>query len=159
MSDRKRTDPAIEAQVLLKSRRRCCLCFYLHNDLRMKPGQLAHLDRSPSNGSESNLAFLCLEHHSSYDSSTSQHKNFTLNEVLAAREALYTEVAKGLPGEVPEKTTVQSSQSGGVNFGVGATVQVYGDIVGGHKTQPATIETLRERGEELHGLIDKWLND
>jgi hypothetical protein len=42
MSEGKRTEPAIEAQVLLKSRRRCCLCFHLHNDLRMKYGQLAH---------------------------------------------------------------------------------------------------------------------
>jgi superfamily II DNA or RNA helicase len=37
-----------------------------------------------------NLAFLCLDHHTLYDSKSSQHKNFTMAEVVAARALLYS---------------------------------------------------------------------
>jgi hypothetical protein len=71
------------------SRRRCALCFKLKGDLTEKRGQIAHLDRNPANYAEGNLAWLCLEHHSEYDSSTSQHKNYTIAEVKQARDDLY----------------------------------------------------------------------
>jgi hypothetical protein len=74
-STRKPTPRAIELAVLNRSRRRCALCFYLHNDTREKHGQIAHLDQDPLNFAKDNLAFMCLEHHSLYDSKTSQHKN------------------------------------------------------------------------------------
>jgi len=78
----------IETRVLTQSARRCCLCFYIDQDLSEKEGQIAHLDQDPANGSEDNLAFLCLKHHSRYDSKTSQHKNYTIHEVKAHRAAL-----------------------------------------------------------------------
>jgi hypothetical protein len=102
MPDRKRSDPAIEAQVLLKSSRRCCLCFHLHQDFGVKQGQIAHLDQNPSNGLEDNLAFLCMDHHSQYDSSTSQHKNFTIREVESARTRLYAHVQSTRAGVQPQ---------------------------------------------------------
>jgi hypothetical protein len=58
-------------------------------DLGQKKGQIAHLDHNPENNGQENLVFLCLDHHSEYDSTTSQHKNYTIHEVKAARQRLY----------------------------------------------------------------------
>jgi hypothetical protein len=88
-AERKGTPTDIETSVLLKSARRCSLCFHLSGDLREKLGQIAHLDQNPSNSAEDNLAFMCFDHHSLYDSTTSQHKNYTLSEVRASRRRLY----------------------------------------------------------------------
>src|SRR5271156_4124538 len=94
-SARKGTPNEIELAVLDRSRRRCTLCFHLDGDIREKHGQIAHLDQEPSNFAEDNLAFICLAHHSLYDSRTSQHKNYTVSEVKAARERLYTLIESG----------------------------------------------------------------
>ena len=94
---RKRIPPNIEKEVLTKSRRRCALCFHLNRDTREKNGQIAHLDRRRSNSTEDNLVWLCLDHHSEYDSQTSQHKNYTIEEVTEARRALYRWVKRGMP--------------------------------------------------------------
>jgi hypothetical protein len=91
--DRKPTPAEIETAVFLKSARRCPLCFHLHIDLAEKNGQIAHLDGNPSNSAEDNLAFLCLDHHTLYDSKTRQHKNYTIHEVKAARADLYRAIA------------------------------------------------------------------
>lgn len=93
---RKAIPRATELAVLDRSRRRCALCFRLSGDLEEKQGQLAHVDGDPANGSEDNLAFLCLDHHSLFDSRTSQHKNYTPMEVKAARQRLYAAVAADL---------------------------------------------------------------
>src|SRR5258706_11992051 len=98
---RRRIPPEVEKRVLTQSRRRCALCFHLDRDTRQKHGQIAHLDRRRSNSDEDNLAFLCLKHHSEYDSTTSQHKNYTIGEVKAARRALYRWVTIGMPTMVP----------------------------------------------------------
>ena len=81
-------NPAVEARVLTNCSRRCCLCFHLKRDFSEKEGHIAHLDHDKTNGAEDNLAFLCLPHHSLYDSRTSQHKNYTMLEVKTAREKL-----------------------------------------------------------------------
>jgi hypothetical protein len=86
---RKPIPSEVEEKVFSQSRRRCAICFYLHQDTDVKKGQIAHLDRRRSNNLEDNLAFLCLEHHSEYDSVTSQHKNYTIAEVKSARRALH----------------------------------------------------------------------
>lgn len=85
----------METAVLAKSARRCSLCFHLKGDSTEKLGQIAHLDDDPSNRDEDNLAWMCLDHHSTYDSKTKQHKNYTILEVKAARAKLYDLVAKG----------------------------------------------------------------
>lgn len=82
-----------ETAVLTKSARRCTLCFYLFGDLTEKLGQIAHLDQASSNRQEDNLAFMCLEHHTLYDSKTRQHKNYTMAEVKTARASLYAAIA------------------------------------------------------------------
>jgi hypothetical protein len=94
-----------ETAVLIKSARRCPLCFHLSGDLTEKVGQVAHLDDDPSNGAEDNLAWMCMPHHSQYDSTTSQHKNYTLAEVKELRLKLYEAIARGERGSVPVPMT------------------------------------------------------
>ena len=91
---RKKISQDVETAVLAKSARRCTLCFHLQGDLAEKPGQIAHLNRNRTNGGEENLAWMCLPHHSLYDSTTKQHKNYTLREVKTARTELYNLVAE-----------------------------------------------------------------
>lgn len=89
VSHRKKTPVIVETAVITKSARRCPLCYHLDGYLEVKNGQIAHLDQDPSNSNEDNLVFMCLSHHSEYDSRTSQHKNFTKDEVKELRSRLY----------------------------------------------------------------------
>lgn len=86
--DRAYTQTGVELAILEKSARRCCFCFALNFDHAEKRGQLAHLDHDRSNSSESNLAWLCLDHHSSYDSQSSQHKGYTIHEAKSFKRDL-----------------------------------------------------------------------
>lgn len=92
---RKPLPKATETSVLVRSRRRCCICFGVDRDTKLKSGQIAHLDKNNSNHSESNLAFLCFEHHDQFDSTSSQRKNFTAGEVREFRRELYQTINKG----------------------------------------------------------------
>jgi hypothetical protein len=78
-----------ETLVLLRSRRRCCVCFGLNQDSSEKKGQIAHLDHDRTNTDLINLVFLCLEHHDQYDSRTSQSKSLQIEEVRTFRDELY----------------------------------------------------------------------
>ena len=78
--------------VLLKSRRRCCLCFWLEGIDEVKKGQVAHLDQNNENCAEDNLVFLCLEHHDAYDGRTSVSKGFRKEEVRKWRDELHKEM-------------------------------------------------------------------
>lgn len=91
---------SVETAVLVQSRRRCCICFGLDRDTRLKAGQIAHLDKDSSNHSEENLAFLCLVHHDEYDSATSQRKNFTIREIKEFRRELYSTINKAFTQRV-----------------------------------------------------------
>lgn len=97
---RKPVPKSFETAVLVRSRRRCCICFGLDRDTRLKAGQIAHLDRNSANHMEKNLAFLCFHHHDEYDSRSSQRKNFTIGEVKALREELYTTINKAFTQQV-----------------------------------------------------------
>lgn len=97
MAPRATISPQVIADVLVASRRRCCLCFALSNDAGEKKGQVAHLDRDSSNSARDNLVFLCLDHHDQYDSRTSQAKGLTIDEVRQYRNQLQRYVAKALP--------------------------------------------------------------
>jgi hypothetical protein len=48
-----------------------------------------------SSRAEGNLAWMCFDDHSIYDSKTKQDKNDTISEVKAARDKLYALVAEG----------------------------------------------------------------
>jgi hypothetical protein len=95
MPKRKRIAGDVEANILVKCARRCALCFAVDGDLGEKHGQIAHFDGNPNNSDEGNLAFLCIPHHSIYDSKTSQHKNYTKQELVKYRDALYELVKRG----------------------------------------------------------------
>ncbi len=89
---RKRIPEEVQQSVLLKSRRRCCLCFWLSGIDEVQKGQIAHLDRNNENANEDNLVFLCLDHHDEYDGKTSQSKGLREDEVRKWRDELLREL-------------------------------------------------------------------
>ncbi|MCP2027433.1 hypothetical protein L1276_002590 [Flavobacterium sp. HSC-32F16] len=86
---RKVINPKNEAEILVKSRRRCALCFALENNNKVRKGQIAHVDRNNENAAFDNLVFLCFEHHDEYDSRPSQSKGIKPTELKVYREKLY----------------------------------------------------------------------
>jgi len=77
-----------QVEVLVQSRRRCCVCFGLNRDDSVKKGQIAHLDGDKTNNRIGNLAFLCFDHHDEYDSQTSQSKGLVRTELERYRDEL-----------------------------------------------------------------------
>ena len=92
----KRTKPSSknETQLFLKSGRRCCICYNLNGDFTEKHGQVAHLNRDPSNSLLENLVWLCLSHHDEHDTKRSQTKRYTVHEVRKYRSILYKKVSE-----------------------------------------------------------------
>ncbi len=86
---RKSITPTNQAEVVIKSRRRCALCVGLDGNTNERPGQIAHLNGDHSDNRLENLVWLCLEHHDKFDSKTSQTKNYTQIEVRTYRDQLY----------------------------------------------------------------------
>ena len=89
MAPRKKVSGSTQAEVLVQSRRRCCVCFGLNRDEGIKKGQIAHIDGDRNNNRIDNLAFICLDHHDEYDSKTSQSKGFTQKEIERYRDEMY----------------------------------------------------------------------
>ncbi|MDD4870596.1 MAG: hypothetical protein PHR77_08545 [Kiritimatiellae bacterium] len=85
---RQKAPQQIELQILLRSRRRCAMCFGLEGSTAEVKGQIAHLDRNPDNNDPDNLEYLCLRHHDAYDSKHTQAKNYTPEEVKHFRSLL-----------------------------------------------------------------------
>lgn len=88
MTVRTRVPDSTQAEVLVQSRRRCCVCFGLNRDESVKKGQIAHLDGNRNNNVLENLAFLCFDHHDEFDSRTSQSKGLTRQEISTYRDEL-----------------------------------------------------------------------
>ena len=99
MITRPKIPEAIQTEVLVKSRRRCCICYGLKRDDEVKKGQIAHLDHNRTNNNATNLAFLCLNHHDEYDGKTSQAKKITKSEVEHFRDELYSIYGSWIPTE------------------------------------------------------------
>lgn len=106
---RKKIPSSIEADVLEKSGRRCCLCYVLDRDYEEKGGQIAHLDGNRNNNAITNLAFLCLPHHNVFDSTTSQSKNYSTAEVKRYRKSLEEIVAQLRNRHLQELMKISSS--------------------------------------------------
>jgi hypothetical protein len=65
------------------------LCFHLDKIITANlQGQIAHIDRNRANHDPGNLAYLCIPHHDAYDSTTSQSKGLTPDELRYAKKAL-----------------------------------------------------------------------
>jgi hypothetical protein len=94
MTKRKSVPNSIQTEILLKSARRCCVCYGLKGDFEEKKGQIAHLDHDPSNYDPGNLTYLCFDHHDQYDSKTSQSKGLMVTEVKQYRSLLYEAVVQ-----------------------------------------------------------------
>ncbi|HUT88159.1 MAG TPA: hypothetical protein VMY37_01565 [Thermoguttaceae bacterium] len=103
---RPKTPTKVERELLLKSGRRCALCFGLHGDRIEKPGQIAHLDHDRSHNVFGNLCWLCQPHHEQYDSTTTQTKGLTESEVRAYRDALYAALPEILAGSTGKAGSV-----------------------------------------------------
>ena len=112
MANRRVRKNSVEKEVLLASRRRCCLCVFLHDQDKVCRGQIAHLNRNRSDSRFENLVFLCLEHHDEYDSQTSQSKALTIEEVREYRNRLYVknpDFKKTIVQDAPDTWHAQSS--------------------------------------------------
>lgn len=79
----------LQARIKYNCRNRCALCAALNNDYSEKQGQIAHIDHNSSHSYDyNNLVCLCLAHHDKYDSTTSQSKNYTPQEILMYKNRL-----------------------------------------------------------------------
>lgn len=110
---RSKIPQATETEVLVRSRRRCALCFGLHQAIAIVRGQIAHVDRDPTNHAFGNLVWLCLQHHDDYDSRPSQSKGLTSQEVLRYREELYNYINAQQRLLEPSPPTTHLSPEGG----------------------------------------------
>lgn len=90
MGNRKAIPPHTVDLLFARCRRRCCMCYSLERDNKMKNLQIAHINRDASNNTIENLAALCLEHHNQYDSIMRQSKNFTPTELKRYKTELET---------------------------------------------------------------------
>ncbi len=106
----------IQDQVILLSRRRCCVCFGLCGDVDVKVGQIAHLDHDNKNNALDNLAFLCLDHHDQYDSRTSQSKGLRENEIKHFRTELYNNVGAALSHAEEKFLKLFGNDNGGIEL-------------------------------------------
>ncbi|MDO8613275.1 MAG: hypothetical protein Q7R32_10715 [Dehalococcoidia bacterium] len=86
---RKTIPKEVETQVLVASRRRCCLCYFLDEKRTECKGQIAHLNQNRARVSFADLVYLCLNHHDEFDSSTRLSKGLTPHEVRHHRDELY----------------------------------------------------------------------
>jgi len=85
---RKALPVRIETEVLIRCRRRCCLCVHLDGRGEVRQGQIAHLNHRRDDHRFENLVWLCLDHHDQFDSRTSQSKGLTETEVRHYRDRL-----------------------------------------------------------------------
>lgn len=133
--DRKKIPPEIQARILAESRRRCALCFGLDRDISRKRGQLAHLGKDPSKTDESELVFLCFDHHDEFDSTTSQSKNLIREEIERYRDQLYLELerlwAESGPLDQPTLSGPPISINLSISGGSGGAGGVFGGGGGG----------------------------
>src|SRR5687768_9795451 len=91
---RKPIPKKVEAEVLIRCKRRCAVCYGLKLDTSIQKGQIAHIDKNPSNNSIDNLVFLCFDHHDEYDSRTSQSKSLTAGEICHFKDELVSNIAR-----------------------------------------------------------------
>lgn len=115
MGRRRAIPKKVEVEVLLRSARRCCICYGLKGDFSEKAGQIAHVDGNAANNQVENLVFLCLEHHDAYDTRHSQSKGLTREEVLLYRDILHNDVAKRLP-RLSKQLDLQEARKDGREF-------------------------------------------
>ena len=128
---RKNTPTEIETNVLTKCQRRCALCYAETFDLKLRKGQIAHINGDRSDAREANLAWLCLEHHSEFDSKTSQTKNWTPSELRRWK------------ARVEELMSLKDQQAE-----IPATIEVAGDY------ESQTVESLEALLKPINEMLE-----
>lgn len=106
---RKAIPDDVQQRILTRSRRRCCLCFWLTGRDEVQKGQIAHLDQDNENADEENLAFLCFDHHDEYDGVPRLAKGLRESEVRHWRDLLYAEMNIAFVRSRSEHLNYQSS--------------------------------------------------
>jgi hypothetical protein len=117
-----------ETELLIKSGRRCALCYGLSKDQSEKEGQIAHLDQDASNNNLNNLCWLCLDHHNQYDSSTKQTKNYTEQEVKNHRNTLYSAIPNIQKTNISQAGSVSVSADMAAGNNGGGDVNIKGGV-------------------------------
>jgi len=152
---RKSFPKTVETKVLVKSRRRCALCYGLDGDTTEKEGQLAHVDRDHSNITVENAAFLCLRHHARYDNRSKQAKGHTVDELKVYRDDLY-EYFAAQSGAWPDSTATTSAVR---NRKTGVSLEVYDRRVPYYRTTREFVRRLVTEGKVELDQIFKFAAD
>lgn len=153
---RKKIPQETEKKVLVKSKRRCAICFGLDSNTEEIEGQIAHLDQDSSNNKLQNLVFLCFKHHDKYDSTTSQSKNYTKKEVEHYRDELYDLMDlqnSMLWNEDNDMEEVQQNKRSGLSLEVyDRKIKVYRAV---KEFLLYVMATAQPSGEKLHEFSEK----
>jgi len=89
---RKRISDSVTEEVLKRCRRKCCMCFGLKQEIVVKEGQIAHLNRNRNMTDIDNLVYLCLDCHKIYDSQSNRTIGYRPGEVRHYRDQLFREL-------------------------------------------------------------------
>src|SRR5258706_2672456 len=171
MERRRKLPKRDETAVLTRSGRRCCVCFGLHGDTKIKAGQIAHLDGDRSNDTLDNLAWLCLFHHAAFDTRSNVTKGFTSEEVKVYRARLHDAIEKGSLSDAvqPPPSFVHHATFNTTAGGSTTVINAIGDVSnytvrGGRKANPVVAPPdaigsrieMRSYVEYLVGRYIEW---
>jgi hypothetical protein len=85
-----------ERAVLVKSRRRCCVCYVLDRKDNVCDGKIVQLDYDLQNTREDNLVWLCLRHYEEYrgavEAPAPKSQSLSEGEIKAYRQSLYDHI-------------------------------------------------------------------
>ena len=154
----------VEAEVLVESRRRCALCFGLDGDTTEKEGQLAHIDRDPTNSARENAAWLCTKHHARYDSRARQTKGHTPDELRAYQRMLVQYLQS--PGTWPDARQPKTKGPGVTLAVFDRRVPIYRATIafiramvnGGRKDRKVPLQFAADTDEALFLFDDSLAN-
>lgn len=160
---RKKIPDSVQAQILIESKRRCCLCFHFSKDLEIKTGQIAHLNKKNHDHRVENLAFLCFKHHDDYDSTRSQSKGITRLEVIHAKQSLIEELSSISQQSIKITISVEgdfhsltSSEREQLLSNAISKVEMKGEVVV-VDIEPGSIKyTIRISGEDALNLLKSY---
>jgi hypothetical protein len=149
----------VRAKILIRSKRICAFCFYFDDRSVKTRGQIAHVDRDPTNSEIDNGAYLCKNHHDEYDMKSSQSQRLTPAELKEARANVYEFLESGgLPASQKKLPRPKQSKPRPVSLAVyerrlpiyKATIEFLRYVVGDLKPEyPKIIQFGRDTEEAL----------
>jgi len=145
----------VETQVLLQCKRICAFCFGLHEDDRVKKGQIAHIERA-ANVSLENAAFLCRKHHDDYDSRSRQTKGLTAGELKAYQQSLNDYLKSGGRPNSTRLTHHRTNRKDGITR---ISLEVYDRRASIYRVANEFVRTVLQDLKPDYGLIHKFAAD